>query len=133
VSRALVLALVTTLVVSALLLTGLSATATAGASGASVSPASTPPAVSWTASEACSSDAHPGLLLAFVVPYCASGAGYAAPPVVMYNVTGATTGIPVWMSAANNSSGEVVVVANNVLTCLFAPRLTTEVLALRVR
>jgi hypothetical protein len=115
VSRALVLALVATLVVSALLLTGLSATATAGASGASVSPASTPAAVSWTASEYCASDAQPGFL-GFVVPYCARGAGYAAPPVVMYNVTGATTGVPVWMSAANNSSGEVVILANSVLT-----------------
>ena len=114
-SRVVALALVATLVVSALLLTGFSATATAGASGASVSPASTPPAVSWTASEYCASDARPGFL-GFVVPYCPVGAGYAAPPVTMYNVTGAATGVPVWTAAANNSSGEVVILANSVLT-----------------
>ncbi|HEV2165751.1 MAG TPA: hypothetical protein VGS23_02050 [Thermoplasmata archaeon] len=71
--------------------------------------------VTWTASEYCSDDAHPGFE-GYVIPYCAEGAGYGAPPVVMYNATRQDTGTPVWMSAANNSSGEVVVLANSVLT-----------------
>lgn len=72
--------------------------------------------VTWEASEYCSDDAAPGRLEYYVTPYCPEGAGYAAPPAVMFNATGADTGVPVWMSAANNSSGEVVVLANSVLT-----------------
>ena len=112
---ALALVLVTVLVVSALAVPGPAAPVAAGSSRGVVTPASIPSAVSWTASEYCASDAHPGFL-GFVVPYCPVGAGYAAPPVTMYNVTGATTGVPVWTSAANNSSGEVVILANSVLT-----------------
>ena len=112
---ALALVLVTVLVVLALVLLGPSAPEAAGSSRGVVTPASIPSAVSWTASEYCASDAHPGFL-GFVVPYCPVGAGYAAPPVTMYNVTGSATGVPVWMSAANNSSGEVVILANSVLT-----------------
>ena len=71
--------------------------------------------VTWTASEYCASDAQPGLS-EYVVPTCARGVGYGAPPVIMYNATRSDSGTPVWMSAANNSSGEVVVLANSVLT-----------------
>ena len=113
---ALALVLVTVLVVSALTCCRLRRPRwPPGPPSGVVTPASTPSAVSWTASEYCASDAHPGFL-GFVVPYCPVGAGYAAPPVTMYNVTGATTGVPVWTSAANNSSGEVVILANSVLT-----------------
>ncbi|MGH9030415.1 MAG: fibronectin type III domain-containing protein [Acidimicrobiales bacterium] len=91
-----------------------------GRFGPSSSPSLAPAAgaeslVTWSASEYCSDDAHPGFA-GYVVPFCVAGAGYAAPPAAMYNATGQDTGVPVWMSASNNSSGEVVVLANSVLT-----------------
>ena len=90
--------------------------ASPGTQGSSLSAASGGSSlVTWAASEYCSDDAHPGLV-EDVIPHCPSAVGYGAPPVVMYNATRQDTGTPVWMSAANNSSGEVVILANSVLT-----------------